>query len=303
MKAVFCLQQLSLEKAKDLTAFDAVFTGHHNLTTDAIKFLHQNKTKVYVEIGLFAGKKWWEKYPNSRPITKQGQKIKQYNWYAGVCPNHPEVKKDNLNIIKKLINNYDIDGLWLDFIRYPCHWEDVRDSDIDEYCYCDNCIKNYQKEVGKDLKEKQWYEWKNNQITNYVGEIKELVKKNKNITLGLFAVPWRKRDYDQAINSIICQDFKALADHIDVFSPMTYHKMVGNNPQWIFQIIKYMKQQTKKPILPLVQTEDKPSKLSAEEFKQSINQAVKDPSDGVIIFFWEDLIKSKDKTNLVKHFL
>lgn len=52
------------------------------------------------------------------------------NWF---CPSHPENVKLELNVLLEIVENYDVDGVQLDYIRYPgAH-----------ACYCEECRKRF----------------------------------------------------------------------------------------------------------------------------------------------------------------
>lgn len=304
IKGIFFLEELSEEKLKGALSLgiNAVFVGYKNLAPKWIEKLHKKNIKVYVEIGLFVGDDLWKKYPDSRPVDKRGKKIEPIHWYTGVCPNHSKVRKEKIEIIRKIVHDFDIDGIWLDFIRYPCHWEEVRDKNITEYCFCKNCLDQFARTIGGWPKGARWYWFKNRQITLFAKDVKKIVKESKKkIKLGIFTVPWKKSEFNGAIRKIICQDFVALAKQVDVFTPMVYHKMLGRKLEWIREYIKYLHRLTKKPVLPIVQTEDKPEKLGKEEFVREIDLSLQSPSAGSIIFFYEDLVKDKDKLSVVRN--
>jgi len=303
IKGIFLLDKLTEGKIKRVLSLraNAVFIGYRNLNQKLIKLLKNYGLKIHTEIGIFVGEEWWEKYPDSRPVDKNGKLIDKIGWYAGVCPNHRGVRREKLELIKSIIDNYPVDGIWLDFIRYPCHWEEVRSKNIAEYCFCQGCLKKFKKDGGVKSEGLKWTQWKCNQITNFVGEARRLIDQSgKNIKLGMFSVPWRKNDFGGAITKIISQNFKSLAKYIDVFSPMVYQKMCGQKTAWIHKIVAYMKKITHRQILPIIQTEDKPTKLAVKEFADEFNQALKFPSEGVIVFFLEDLLKNSDKLRIVK---
>lgn len=55
---------------------------------------------------------------------------KPLNW---LCPSHPENVKLELNVLLEIVENYDVDGVQLDYIRYPgAH-----------ACYCEECRKRF----------------------------------------------------------------------------------------------------------------------------------------------------------------
>lgn len=294
-RAVFLLESLTNEKvdtAKSLGA-DTLFVGYQNISEEMLLRAKKAGLGVNLEVGLFIGEDLLKKYPDCRPVNKKGEVMETVHWYGGVCPNHPSVQEERLETIKSLTQKYDIGGIWLDFIRYPCHWEEVRSADIEEYCFCHNCRQGFEDSGRGD-----WIGWRCQQITDFAKDVRSLLPSD--IQLGLFAVPWRQNDYDGAIKRIMGQDFDALAQYVDVFSPMTYHRFTENQTSWIGDVVQELSTKTHKPILPLVQTEDRAGKISAEEFKESIEQTLRNPSDGMIVFFLEDLLKDPAKIAVLK---
>lgn len=296
MKAVFLIDKINKEKIKTLLDLGAsgVFVNWRNVTSGMIETLHRQNLKVFTEVGIFAGEELLQKYKDAWPIDKKGKKLEGKR-YGGVCPNHPKIRQEKLKLIEDLITNLDLDGLWLDFIRYPCHWETVRNKNITEYCYCTNCLKNFKKS------QLPWVVWKCQQITDFVEQTKNLLTKHhKEMLLGMFSVPWKENEFGRGISRVIGQDFKLLSSLIDVFSPMVYQKFCGRKVGWISEIVKYMSNLTKRPIWPIIQTEEYAGEISPAEFKDEVDKALKSPSDGAIVFFLEDLIKDKIKTKIIK---
>jgi len=264
--------------------------------------LRSNGVKVFVEISLFVGNEIWQKYPDSRPVDRNGQAMEATDWYYGVCPNHPKVREMKLEIINQLIETYEIDGLWLDFIRYPCRWEKVRSPQIIEYCFCKNCQDKFKQDMGGKPEGERWIAWKCRQITEFVVAVRNVIERsNKAIRLGLFAVPWDDEAFGCAIRSIICQDFRGLSDMVDVFGVMAYHKLTEHPVGWIGDLVQTLKLTTGKTILPLIQSMDEPVKISRSEFEQAIAAAKRKPSDGVMVFNFDDLLLDEDKYHVFKH--
>jgi uncharacterized lipoprotein YddW (UPF0748 family) len=303
MKSIFVGHSFdgqAVERVSKLGA-DAVFIGHKKLNNRLTERLHRSGTKVFAEVGLFAGEEFWKKFSKSRPIDSKGQKIKKEDWYAGVCPNHHGVRQEKLREIEKILSNFELDGVWLDFIRYPTHWE-VPHPRLLDTCYCQNCLEKFRKDTGLSNPEGEpWIRWRCKQVTDFVAAVHTIIRSSKSDSrLGIFAVPWTENDFGGAITKIIGQDFKSLSKYIDVFSPMTYHKMCGRDIGWITKTVRYFYSLTGKPVLPLVQTENKPVPISPGEFRQSIECALKEPSKGVIVFFLEDLLAQPKKLKVVR---
>ena len=78
------------------------------------------------------------------------------------------------------------------------------------------------------------------------------------------------------------------------------HKITGQPINWIGDVVESVAQQTGKSVVPLVQSIDIPGTISAEEFESSIEVAVGEPSKGVIVFHFYDLLVNEKKYEVVK---
>jgi hypothetical protein len=264
--------------------FDAVFGGYKDKKLR--ETFKRYGIQVYAEAAIFYSSTEWKRHPETRPINSEGKPIEKIQWYRGLCPNQDRVIKQRLGFIRQLVKKYKVDGVWLDFMRYPCHWV-VLEPKLEQTCFCPVCLKKFKKDTGiKHPRDDPaaFAEWKTDQIAGFVKKAAAVIKKeNPDVVVGLFAVPWKQGERGNAIINIIAQDYEKLAPHVDVFSPMVYHKMVGEKPRWISEMVRYTGRLTKKPVVPIIQAVSEPTKLSDDEFIQSVRQALKFPSKGVII--------------------
>jgi hypothetical protein len=261
--------------------------------------LRDQGIQVYAEISLFVGEALWEKYPDSRPVGRDGRLMEPVKWYYGVCPNHPGVRAEKLTQVESILDGVTVDGLWLDFIRYPCHWEAARGSLVAEYCFCPHCLGKFEAEVDGKPQGEAWIAWKCAQIAGFVGQIRSRIKKSgRSLSLGLFAVPWSAADYGGAIRSVIGQDFSILAEHVDVFGVMAYHRLIDRPVDWIGAITREVSRISGKAVLPLVQSMDEPEKISGIEFERALHTAVQEPSGGVMVFHYEDMLQDEVKCDI-----
>ncbi|MCX7919745.1 MAG: hypothetical protein N3A72_09120 [bacterium] len=297
----------------------AVFGGYEN--QELVAALHKQRISVYAEIAIFAGEKYWKSHPESRPITDKGIPLEKDQWYAGVCPNQDWLREEKLNQIRTLCRNYQVDGIWLDFIRYPCHWE-VKQPRFDRTCFCRVCLNKFQKETGiripnhltsvvdtakwlVTVKKDEWNKWRCQQITSFVQQARKVIKQeNPQIVVGMFGVPWREQevDFNYAIIEYIAQDYRALAKEIDIFSPMVYHKMCGHEIGWITDITKYLADLTNRPVVPIVQACSIPETIDNMEFSKVLTAGLAEPSSGVIIFTL-DYLNKENKIETMKSIL
>ena len=246
-----------------------------------------------------------------------------------VCPTQEKFRSAKIEEIVNKVKRLAPDGVSLDFIRYPVHWETVKTTEkadqIRKFCFCDRCLARFQKEMQitipaglkgtsdkaawilKNYRE-SWKDWRCGIITSMVKEIRTAVREIKpDILIDIHAVPWRLEDYDEGIRLIVGQDFKELALHVDVFSPMVYHHMLRRRPEWIHSVVFEMDRLTRKPIWPCIQVISgkdfwRETPLSLEDFKEAVLQAMKSPAQGISVISWGRMKKSKDKMNIYRSF-
>ncbi len=96
------------------------------------------------------------------------KKPMMYNSYEGAFfdPGNPEVQKYTLNVILDIVANYDLDGIHLDYIRYP-------DT---QFGFNKFSRKEYDRTVKYQDAEK-WRKWKEDQVSNFVRAVSENVRR------------------------------------------------------------------------------------------------------------------------------
>ncbi len=137
-----------------------------------------------------------EKVLNQHPdwfaINRNGISTKEnpayVNYYRFMCPNHPEVKEFILKTVNELSAITELDGIHLDYIRYPDvilaeklqeKYGIVQDKEYAEYdyCYCNRCTSKFKTQTGIDIKEsiapdmnKKWLQFRYDSITDLVND-------------------------------------------------------------------------------------------------------------------------------------
>lgn len=284
---------------------DAIFGGYENAAF--VDALHAQGMQLFAEFPCFVGKEWWEQLPESHPITATGQPLAPIDWYHGVNPSVPAVRQQRLAALSALLRTYPIDGVWLDFIRWPCRWEKPTPL-LQQTSFDPATLARFSADIGVDLNPEEsntaetilshymdeWTIWKCQQITDWVAEARQLVDGLRpGLQLGLFGIPWRQADFAGAIRTIIGQEYAALAPYIDIFSPMTYHHMCGQPVSWIGDVVQEISQLTKRPVCPIIQAVDQPTDLPAAEYAASLRAAQNARgSAGAIIFTLAGLLEN-----------
>lgn len=114
----------------------------------------------------------------SRQLEYPSQIEKGYHFF---CPARKEVRQFWVEVYTKMIENYDLDGLQLDYIRYPVSLPYEKG-----YCYCDNCRRKFQNlghpdplEIDPHNNPEEWAAWKAfriEQVSVFVAEVDQLLK-------------------------------------------------------------------------------------------------------------------------------
>jgi uncharacterized lipoprotein YddW (UPF0748 family) len=281
---------------------NAVFGVHEDRALATA--LQHSGIKVYAELALFSGPDRWKDHPEARPVTAEGKPIEKDKWYGGLCPNQEWLRKEKLDLLRKLAGEYRVDGVWLDYIRYSCHWE-VPEPRIEQNCFCPVCMDLFQKSSGLRIPDEagdaggkakwilskhkdEWTKFKCGRIDAFVEESRRILKEaNPDAVLGIFGVPWLESEHQDAIREVIAQDYKSLGKLVDVISPMCYHRMCGKDVEWIRTVSSEISRISGKPCAPIIQAAEVP----ADEFRRALNAASADPLTGVIVFNMRGMLK------------
>jgi uncharacterized lipoprotein YddW (UPF0748 family) len=295
----------------------AVFVPYRAVTQSFLQEVRSRGMQVYVDFSLFVGEEWWHQFPDSVPIDAHGQRLQPDEWYVPVCPNHPDIRRQLLQDVSHLIEESGrlIDGVWLDFIRYPVRWGREHPR-LRQVCFCRHCLQLFLSQDTSDYAEEEvqrcarvitsermaeWVEWKCERITDFVKDVRAIVSSSQQpVRLGMFALPWRATDHESAVRSIAGQDIEQLAPYVDVISPMTYHKLCYQPTAWIEQVIADFHRRTGKPILPIIQSLDLPTPIFVEEFDDALAKSLDAPTEGVMIFTLEPLVSDGSKQDIVR---
>ena len=142
------------------------------------------------------------------------------NW---LCPSHPENVQLELDSILEIVTNYDVDGIHLDYIRYPGS----------HACYCDECRKRFVLATRQEIEKwpanvlpktgrhaDRYIAWRTQQITRLVRLLHKRAREvdpEVKISAAVFG------SYPACVTSI-GQDWIAWAKagYIDFVCPMNY---------------------------------------------------------------------------------
>lgn len=208
---------------------------------------------VYASMPIFLAQAGvWERWPESRPVTAAGLPAPVEEWYRPGLPTHAGLRQQRLREIESLLETQPLDGLWLDFIRWPARWEKgipaLYDSSFDPLT-----LSRFVDDTGIAVPvdepvraaefllssaQAEWLAWRMRVVTDFVAEARALRDRlQPDALLGLFLLPWVGSEPDRtpvpdAHLRIAGQHPGQLGRVADVLSPMVYHRLCGRDSRW-----------------------------------------------------------------------
>jgi uncharacterized lipoprotein YddW (UPF0748 family) len=286
----------------------------------------KNNISTFIIIPIFYNPEELEKRPDLFAITDTGKKANE-EWVSFICPSRQDYRRQRTEYVKNLVREYNPEGISLDFIRYFVFWEKVYPdrtlSSLPNTCFDSHCVERFQKASKINIPQElaaasekaswiienhlpEWTEWKCQVITTMVKDLSEEARKIKpGLKINVHTVPWREDDFGGAIKIIAGQDLAKIATHADYLSPMCYHYMVMRNTSWIQSVVEDVYRLTHSQVIPSIQVKEAylDKTLTISEFRDSLVEALKPPSKGVVFWSWESLANSSEKKELIREVL
>lgn len=102
-------------------------------------------------------------------------------WYCSVNPCYPEVRKYLASVMGEIAAKYPVDGIHLDYIRFPNEWNDSypAGASVPDYPRDPRTLALFRKATGKspDQAPGQWNAWRTEAVTQTVREIRKAIRK------------------------------------------------------------------------------------------------------------------------------
>ena len=213
-----------------------------------------------------------------------------------VCPTAKGYRDYLKEMMQEVIDLYNVDGIHLDYIRYP---EEVNAR---EYCYCDRCKALFKENYGYTLpandviKNRYWVTQMCNNVTNAVKDFSEFAhKNNKLISAYVFT------DYPTAIEAIY-QNWPWFSRYLDFIIPTSYEV----SPEYIHTMAKMTKAVLNKNcmLFPTINAGIPPQRRSGdggkrwykgkpEDVVNSFKAWLDEDVDGVVFFFYGQFMNPK----------
>ena len=300
---------------------NAIFVHSGSISADMIRRARAEGAKVYAEFATLNGRGYVDKHPEAWPINERGEQEPPATWFMGVCPTEPGFRAYRMKQLEELLDRYDIDGVWMDYVHWHAQFEDPNPV-LPETCFSPTCLAAFEKAAGFRLpdgttsekarwilsrSEAAWRDWRCSVILDWAAEMRRIIeRKRPGILLGIYHVPWTDEEYDGARRRILGVDFDALARAVDVFSPMVYHRRMGRPASWVGEYISWFSsrlriERGKAPHLwPIVQAHNEPGKVTAAEFEQVLRLGTAGPSSGVMMFTIRSVAEDPEKMKVLQ---
>ena len=280
--------------------------------------LRTNAIALFIIYPVFQSPETLAERPGLAAVTSEGLTARD-EWVEFVCPSRTDFVRERAEHLRDLVAACDPEAVSLDFIRNFVFWEKVypdrSPASLARTCFCPVCLERFSRETGiavpgglgttsatahwiLENHGDEWTAWKCGVIAQAVETLAAAARRSKpGVLVNIHAVPWRKDDFGGAARAVAGQDIARLSRLADLVSPMAYHHMVLRTPAWVHEVVADLALRSRAPILPSIQVAeayiDKP--LPPEEFRAALEQALRPPSLGVVLWSWDALDRSPEK--------
>ncbi|HPE74438.1 MAG TPA: hypothetical protein PLC80_00025 [Draconibacterium sp.] len=300
---------------------NAVFVHGGSIDSALMERAMSEGIKVYAEFATLNGKNYVETHPEAWAINEKGEQVEAASWFMGVCPTEPGFREYRFGQLHRLLNDYDISGVWMDYVHWHAQFEEP-DPILPETCFCNHCLATFSKEKNLEIqggstaekaqwilqnKDKEWRDWRCGVILDWSVRIRKVIDELKPGTLlGLYHCPWTDEEFDGARRRILGLDYDLLRDVFDVFSPMVYHARMGREPAWVEENIRWFCERlniengASPKVWPIVQAYNNPYTISSGEFETVLKGGLVEKSSGVMMFTTNAIAEDEEKIEVVK---
>jgi hypothetical protein len=306
---------------------NAVWIGSGGLRADDIATLKDQGAKVFAEFNTMHVASFLEDHPDAAPIGPEGEPSPPPEGWQGICPTHPEYRYVRMEEFRKVLESFEIDGIWLDYHHSHANWE--RDEPIlPDTCFCDRCLALFREQAGVELPEgptaeisamllgplkEHWVEWRCEVFTDWVRQFRTIRDDARpDAMLGTFHCPWSDSDFDEALRRKLAIDLKAQAPLFDVLSPMPYHARFGHSrdPEWITRQLDWLGDwleidgagEDRPLVWPILQLSDWGETVPPEQVRSVLDHGTRGPTTGVMVFAWGSLTQDWAKVEALGTF-
>jgi hypothetical protein len=303
---------------------NAIWVGSGGLDAAEIDRYHGMGLKVFAEFNSMHSAAYLKDHPDAAPIGPDGKPSPAPHGWQGVSPFHAGYRRDRMEEFRRVLETFEIDGIWLDYHHAHASWERDEPS-LPDTDFSLAALQQFTKQTGIKLPadapaaaaallgehREAWTDFRCDVFTDWVREYREVLNDVRpQALLGTFHCPWSADDYDGAIRHKLAIDLAAQAPYLDVFSIMPYHARFGHagDAGWISRQVRQLGEllniqgtpDEKKQIWPIVQAADWGPRVPVEQIEMALDHGSRQPATGVMVFHWSGVSKEWDKVEALK---
>jgi hypothetical protein len=305
---------------------NAVFLRSGSVDAEKVRIVKSQGAWFFAEFNTMHLASFLEEHPDAAPVGPDGNVSPPPDNWQGVCPTHPEYRRNRMAEFRRLLEEYELDGIWLDYHHSHAAWERPEPL-LPDTCFCPRCLREFRAARGIELpasvpeaaellltrREPEWVEWRCGVFTDWIREFRSIIDRTRpGALLGTFHCPWTDEDFDGALIRKLAIDLKAQAPYIDVFSPMPYHARFGHarDLDWISDRVSWLGEYLgvegrageRIRVWPIVQLSDWGDAVPEEQVVPVLERGTTPPSTGVLIFAWNSLARDAEKVERMREF-
>ncbi len=313
-----------LQQGKTLAdhGINAIWIGSGGLTAQRVALLKQHGARVFAEFNTMHVAGYLKDHPDAAPVGADGQVCPPPNGWQGICPTHPGYRQSRMTDFRRVLRDFEIDGIWLDYHHSHASWEQAVPN-MPDTCFCQRCVAQFSHQTHTKLPDESlprlaemlldrhaeaWVQWRCDVFTDWVREFRSIVNETRpQALLGTFHCPWTETDFDGALRNKLAIDLKAQARYLDVFSIMPYHARFGHAADlaWISRQTAWLGKHLgiqgepgeRNKIWPIVQLSDWGEAVPVEQVQPVLDHGTRRPATGVTVFAWGSLRKQREKVD------
>lgn len=263
---------------KSLKGFgvNAVATESETYRDDLIDLAHSLDMSFIGGISCFSehgrSNQLLNERPELWPVLETGEKRPLMEWYIGVAPTFDDYNQSRLDEIERIMRDHELDGMCLDFVRWPLHWELELRPGVPEplqNSFDPHTIGCFQDYAGFDVPvslesipdvarwiltqhREKWIDFKCQVIADFVAQARERVKFLRSTAqIGAYLIPLP----DDRRAELVGQRVRELGPVTDFLAPMVYHPVLYRQPDWVTETINEVVRLAPGQVQPVIQVD------------------------------------------------
>jgi hypothetical protein len=293
---------------------NAIMTESDTYELSTLDATHEAGLRFFASVACFSDHASNFRILNQRPelwpVLENGKRRPQMEWYVGMSPTDRRCRAEALAEVKSIARTYPVDGIFLDFARWPLHWEielrPGRDRPLDS-SFDAATLAKFEEVTGalprnldttsaraawiRRNRLAEWVEFKCKVVNDFVSEAREALKEAKaDAELGIYVAP----DVNGLTEPLTGQRINDLAPLVDWIAPMLYHNILLQPPTWIASTLAPVVKVAGKKTLPVLQADsnrgsdvggDWGPPMSDADWSETLSQvAARSDIGGLIVF-------------------